>query len=297
MSSAQRILDRLVYQREGVTAVRPSLQPRRYVVPLDGRQRRDDFLVLQALWRSLGGTGEPEPASTTPDYPAAAATAGVLTERLPARLVCQVRRTFEECVAALAFDMARAVQRALYAELQNLEDEHLVAAADVLDWADCSRRGETYSTLVVANPDHNPADPLSIPAGVVRLPGPRAFWATFGYTGCVDIFSAPFWRAARCDLYGGPPWVEIAHQGRELLRLTKEQGTRLVELAGQIARLYDARHNTGYLFAKATTAPLCVDGDTFGRLVTSPQGNLSSWHAQVSPTVGSLLQVVADHHA
>ena len=247
MSSAQRILDRLVTQREGPRDRPAHLEERQYVVPDGGAYRMFDFYALYALWWSVGS------GKAAYGYTAHAPDA-----ILPHKLAARVERTFEECVTTLAYDMVRVVQSAIYDEMTNLEDEFVIRPRDFLNWlAPQGGSAAPFRSMVRTNPHYDPSDPDSLPAEI-RLPDERKFWADIGYDGAERLFSAPFWQTEYSDAYGGANWARITRLGRDLLGLTKARDPKLQNLVSAIDHLYDAHHNTGGLLNKSATGILRV---------------------------------------
>ncbi len=137
--------------------------------------------------------------------------------------------------------------------------------------------------LTLAPPDSKLA---SIHARIDREPhaGEARFWQLFTVPEAAKLFTAPFWRSKRSDLYGGPAWATITERFGKLLDAFKRKDMNA--LAMEVDHTYDLDHNTGSIGSKYPPGKR-VSGWSLDR--RAEIGTLKDFSKRVSPSVAALI--------
>ena len=217
-----------------------------------------DVYALHARWCALGSGRQINGAAD-----AARANPHEMPE-IPVKLVDDM---FEQALYEFARAAHDSIRFACYDEIENACDPYLVRPTLLQSWlvneaTESIRSGFYLSAEKVMLDDQMNFTYKPLP---FKSEAGSFFAKVGGWPSIIRIFQARFWKD-EADLYGGDKWATIATKTMNLLGEIKNGEPRTVMCA--LHGLIGLRHNTGFLFTKASMGKMALSQRILERIMT-----------------------------
>jgi hypothetical protein len=216
-----------------------------------------DVYALHARWCAFGSGRQINAACAT----------GVFPQEIPEMPVKLIDDMFEQALYEFARAAHDSICFACYDEIENSCDPNLVPPAVLKSWL------ENEATEAIRSGFHLTSNQVTLDSRTyfdyALVPFDREtghFMAKVGgWPSIIRIFKARFWKD-EADLYGGDKWATIATETMKLLGEIKNGEPRTVMCA--LHGLMGLRHNTGFLFTKASMGKMALSQRILERIMT-----------------------------